>query len=77
MILALVKAINNFSSLDLSQQTSGQRSPLSVYAYAVSKTLCQPRIRPLLLQARKMTDGNFSSHPPQYLFGICPRGTHS
>ena len=27
-----------------------------------------------MLQARKKTDGNFPSHPSQYLFGICVTG---
>ena len=48
MILALAKAIDNLCSPDrsnLSQQSGGQRSPLSVYAYAVGINLCQLYIR--------------------------------
>ena len=63
MIFGLAEAINNLSSpdlFDLSQQTSGQRPPLSVYMYAVTKVLCQPCVRPLLLQAYKTTDENLA-----------------
>ena len=50
MILALVEAINNLFSpdrFDLSQQSGEQRLPISAYAYAICKTVCQPCVRPL------------------------------
>ena len=50
MILALTKAIDNLYSPDLfslNEQTSRQRTPLLVYAYAVGINLGQPCIRPL------------------------------
>ena len=56
MILALAEAINILFSpdqLEPSQQAVGQQPPLSVYAYIVSKTVCQPCVRPLMLQTRK------------------------
>ena len=78
MVLTLAKTIDNLSSpnlFNLSQETSGQQSPLSVYAYAISITLCQPCVRLLLLQACKTTDGYFSlppsTIPVRYLCDRC------
>ena len=59
MVFALVVPFSNLSSsnlFDLNLQTSGQQSPLPVYVYSVSKTLCQPCIRPLLLQTCRLMD---------------------
>ena len=74
MVLASAGAIINLSSTELfhlNLLNSGQRSPLSVYAYSVSKTLCQPFVR---LQIRWAMNENVPSHPPQYLFGTCVAG---
>ena len=73
MIPDLEEATKNLSSsdlFDLSQQTNGYRSPLSVYAHAVRKTLCQQCFRPLCC---KLSRRRMKIFPPICVTGaLCP-----